>query len=57
MKKFKVEALGDMLYIKANDEAGALKTLTAFAGDIPHGLLRIVELPKKFVLPAEEEWL
>ena len=49
MKIFKVEAQGDILYIRASHQSDALRQLEEFSGPIPSSLLtwsEVIKLPK-----------
>lgn len=54
MKIFKVEACGDVLYIKAPHQSDALRKLEEKMGPIPSSLLKWSEVKK---LPKGEEFL
>lgn len=54
MKIFKIEAEGDVVYIRADDQDSARIRLTAAMGPIPESLLTWTEVKK---LPPGEEYL
>lgn len=54
MSLFKVEAMGDVMYIEADDKTAAQKQLMDFCGDIPASMLKWSEVEE---LPDGEEIL
>jgi hypothetical protein len=56
MKFFKIEAQGDKVFIKAQDEAAAKEVLTENIGPIPSSLLTVTEITEGD-LPDGDEWL
>lgn len=54
MKKFKIAAYGDSMYIQAKTEEEAVAKLFEVTGQIPRSLLTITSITS---LPKGEEWL
>ena len=52
-KTFKVSAMGDVMYFKAEDQGAAKDQLAALCGEIPASLLRWQEIE---CLPDGEEY-
>ena len=52
-KTYKVSAMGDVMYFKADDQADAEEQLAALCGEIPAAMLRWQEVAE---LPEGEEY-